>query len=436
MGKLSEDLFSKATQLIPGGVNSPVRAFGSVSGKPVFIQSAHGARMVDVDNVTYIDYMMSWGPMILGHAHPFVIDAVKKVLARGTSYGAPSPLEVEMAEMICEAIPSVEMVRMVSSGTEAVMSAIRLARASTKRDRIVKFDGCYHGHSDSLLVRGGSGILTLGIPGTPGVPNDVVKDTLVAPFNDREALTNLLSEQGSTVACVIVEPVVGNSGVLPPDEGYLQFLRDITRQHGILLIFDEVMTGFRVAYGGAQELYDIRPDLTTLGKIIGGGFPVGAYGGSKEIMRLIAPSGPVYQAGTLSGNPVAMAAGLATLKVLRNQQTYSDLEEKSATLQSSFESLAEEYGIPLTVNRVGSMLTAFFTEGPVRNHQNAAASDTAMFKRFHQLMFEEGIYLPPSAFEALFLSLAHSTKDLSLTAEAAEKSMKIIAKEFELGPYR
>src|SRR3954452_21601617 len=370
----SEELFARAVELMPGGVNSPVRAFRGVGGTPRFIESASGATLTDVDGHTYIDYVGSWGPMILGHAAPEVIDALHEALGRGTSYGAPTELEGEMAEEIIDAVPSVEMVRMVNSGTEATMSALRLARGATGRNKIVKFEGCYHGHGDSLLVKAGSGVATLGLPDSPGVTTAVAQNTITAPFNDAAALEEVFAEHGADVAAVIVEPVVGNMGCVPPREGYLQALREITSKHGAILIFDEVMTGFRLARGGAQELYGITPDLTTLGKIIGGGLPVGAYGGRRDIMEQVAPAGPVYQAGTLSGNPLAMAAGLATLDQLARPGTWERAERWAGRLAETLTRRADDAGVPLTVQRVGTMLTPFFTPGPLRNFADARRS--------------------------------------------------------------
>ena len=420
----SEELFARAVELMPGGVNSPVRAFRGVGGTPRFIESASGATMTDVDGRTYIDYVGSWGPMILGHADAEVIEAIREALSRGTSYGAPTRLEVEMAEEIIAAVPSVEMVRMVNSGTEATMSALRLARGATGRDKIVKFEGCYHGHGDSLLVKAGSGVATLGLPDSPGVTASVAQNTITAPFNDTDALEEVFDEHGADIAAVIVEPVVGNMGCVPPREGYLQALRDVTARHGAILIFDEVMTGFRLARGGAQELYGVTPDLTTLGKIIGGGLPVGAYGGRREIMEQIAPAGPVYQAGTLSGNPLAMTAGLATLKRLRDRSVYERLEEAARRLTEGISEAARGAGVETVTNRVGSMFTTFFTGEPVADWPTAARSDRAAYGRFFHSMLEEGVYLAPSQFEAAFLGVAHTDELLDRTIEAARKSFR------------
>jgi glutamate-1-semialdehyde 2,1-aminomutase len=420
----SEELFARAVELMPGGVNSPVRAFRGVGGTPRFIERASGATMTDVDGRTYVDYVGSWGPMILGHADAEVIEAIAEALARGTSYGAPTALEVEMAEEIIDAVPSVEMVRMVNSGTEATMSALRLARGATGRNKIVKFEGCYHGHGDSLLVKAGSGVATLGLPDSPGVTTAVAQNTITAPFNDTAALEEVFAEHGTDVAAVIVEPVVGNMGCVPPREGYLQALGEITKRHGSLLIFDEVMTGFRLARGGAQELYGVTPDLTTLGKIIGGGLPVGAYGGRRDIMEQIAPAGPVYQAGTLSGNPLAMTAGLATLKRLRDRAVYDRLEEAGHRLCEGMTEAAREAGVETVTNRVGSMFTTFFTDTPVYDWPTAARSDRDRYGRFFHSMLEEGVYLAPSQFEAAFIGVAHTDELLDKTIEAARKAFR------------
>ncbi len=419
--KSSEELFSRAVELMPGGVNSPVRAFRGVGGTPRFISSAQGATMTDVDGVTYIDYVGSWGPMILGHADPEIVAALADALSRGTSYGAPNELEVALAEEIISAVPSVEMVRMVNSGTEATMSAIRLARGATGRNKLVKFEGCYHGHGDSLLVKAGSGVATLGLPDSPGVPPALARDTLTVAFNNAEALDDLF-KQHSDIAAVIIEPVVGNMGCVPPRDGYLQAVREVTSRAGALLIFDEVMTGFRVARGGAQELYDIKPDITTLGKIIGGGLPVGAYGGSKELMRNIAPAGPIYQAGTLSGNPLAMTAGLVTLRRLRDVAVYQRLEAASSRLVAGLGEAARTAGIQTVTNRVGSMWTSFFNSEPVNDWDAANKSDRALYGRFFHAMLAEGVYLAPSQFEAAFVSLAHSDEIIDRTIEAAKRA--------------
>ncbi|MCS6860701.1 MAG: glutamate-1-semialdehyde 2,1-aminomutase, partial [Abditibacteriales bacterium] len=392
----SRQLFEQAQQFIPGGVNSPVRAFKSVGGEPLFIARGEGAYLYDVDGNRYVDYVCSWGPLILGHAPKPVVEAVQDAVTRGTSYGAPTPLEVELAQMICDAVPSIELVRLVNSGTEATMSAIRLARGFTKRNKIVKFDGCYHGHADALLVAAGSGVMTLGIPGSPGVPESYVSETIQARFNDIDQFREIVAAQGKDIACVIVEPIAGNMGVVPPQPGFLEGLRELTAQHGIVLIFDEVITGFRVAYGGAQELYGVTPDLTTLGKIIGGGFPVGAYGGRRDIMEHIAPAGPVYQAGTLSGNPVAVTAGIAVLKVLQNQVIYAELERKAQRLADGLAEATKKANVPVTCNRVGSMMTTFFTDQPVTDYDSAKTADTQRYAKFFRAMLERGIYLAPS----------------------------------------
>ncbi len=420
----SARLFEEAKRFIPGGVNSPVRAFKAVGGTPPFIERAKGSRVWDVDGNEYIDYVASWGPMILGHAHPQVIEAVKEAAERGTSYGAPTALEVEMARMICSALPSMEMVRMVNSGTEAVMSAIRLARAFTGRDKVVKFAGCYHGHADGLLVRAGSGATTLGVPDSPGVPEGYASLTLIAPYNDLEALRALMKEHRGEVACVVVEPVAGNMGVVPPEEGFLEGLRKICDEEGCLLIFDEVITGFRVGWSGAQGLYGVRPDLTCLGKIIGGGFPVGAFGGRREVMERLAPVGDVYQAGTLSGNPLAMAAGLKTLQILKEKDPYGRLEEMSSYLCEEASKIARSLGLDLFFSRVGSMFTFFFTRGPVRDYESARRSDTAAYSRYFWTLLREGIYVAPSQFEAAFLSTAHTEEDLERTLSALEKAFR------------
>ena len=417
-------LFEEAQQLIPGGVNSPVRAFRSVGGQPPFIQRAKGARLYDLDGNTYIDYVLSWGPMILGHASPPVISAIKKAAGLGTSYGAPTALEVELARQIRAAVPSMEKIRLVSSGTEAVMSAIRVARGFTKRDGILKFEGCYHGHSDYLLAKAGSGVMTLGIPDSLGVPADFVKHTFTAPYNDMRSVHQIMRERGNQIACIIVEPIAGNMGVVPPAPDFLPALRQLTLDHDSLLIFDEVISGFRVSYGGAQALYGITPDLTVLGKIIGGGLPVGAYGGRKEIMDLIAPVGPVYQAGTLSGNPLAVTAGLATLRQLRTRHLYKNLGERSAALAEGIGSEAKRAGIPLVQHRVGSMMTSFFASEPVVDWNSAKRSDTKRYGQFFHRMLEQGIYLAPSQFEAAFLSTAHTPADIERTIKAARRAFK------------
>ncbi|MFO7272617.1 MAG: glutamate-1-semialdehyde 2,1-aminomutase [Sphaerobacter thermophilus] len=423
----SERAFAEAQRYMPGGVNSPVRAFRAVGGTPPFIERGQGSRLTDVDGNVYIDYVCSWGPLIAGHAHPAVTARLHEAVDRGTSYGAPTEAETELARLVVEMVPSIEMVRFVNSGTEATMSALRLARGATGRDKIVKFAGCYHGHADALLSTAGSGVLTLGIPSGPGVTAGTAADTISLPFNDLDAVRAVFAESGDQIAAVIVEPVAGNMGVIPPAEGFLEGLREITREHGALLIFDEVITGFRVAPGGAQERYGVLPDLTCLGKIIGGGLPVGAYGGRRDLMEQMAPLGPVYQAGTLSGNPLAMAAGIATLELLREPGTYERLEALGAQLAEEMTRAAEAAGVPLTVNRVGSMLTGFFTEGPVTDYASATAADTTRYARFHQAMLARGVYLAPSQFEAAFVSLAHTAEDLEQTAEAAMAAMREVA---------
>jgi glutamate-1-semialdehyde 2,1-aminomutase len=417
---VSRQLHARASKVIPGGVNSPVRAFKSVACDPPYINRGKGSHMWDVDGHEYIDYVGSWGPLILGHAFPDVVEAVEKANRDGASFGACTPIEPEVAEEVIGAFPSMEKVRFVSSGTEATMSAIRLARAFTNRKYIIKFEGCYHGHADSLLVKAGSGIATLGIPGSAGVLPEQAQFTLALPYNNKTAVEESFARLKDQIACVIVEPVVGNMGVVAPASGYLQFLRKITEQNGTVLILDEVMTGFRLSFGGAQQLYGIKPDLTTLGKIIGGGLPVGAYGGRNELMNMVAPLGPVYQAGTLSGNPLAMAAGLATMKTLREHpEIYAQLEKSTAQLEEGVLKMAKGHGIPLCANRVGSMLTWFFQKGPVTDWDTAAKSDTQAFARFHNRMLERGIYLPPSQYEALFVSAAHTDGDIARTVEAA-----------------
>jgi glutamate-1-semialdehyde 2,1-aminomutase len=416
---VSEKLFLQARKVIPGGVNSPVRACRSVGANPVFIQRGEGSRLFDADGNAYIDYVGSWGPMILGHRHPDVMAAIQGVLERGTSFGAPTDLEIELAEMVIEAVPSIEMVRMVNSGTEATMSAIRLARGVTGRDLLIKFDGCYHGHADTLLVAAGSGVATLGIPGSPGVPDAFVQNTLSLPYNDAERVTDVVSRQGDNIAAIIVEPVAGNMGLVPPEPGFLETLRALTQDHGSILIFDEVMTGFRVAYGGAQAIYDLMPDLTCMGKVIGGGLPVGAYGGRKEIMKKVAPEGPVYQAGTLSGNPLAMAAGIATLKCLQQPEFYETLEARSAMLEAGLREAVGRAGLPAVTSRVGSMMGLFFTEKRVSNFAEAQTSDLTMFAKYFKGMLERGIYLAPSQYEALFVSSAHTEGDIQATILAA-----------------
>lgn len=419
----SEQLFEKAQKVIPGGVNSPVRAFKGVGGTPVFIEKAEGAYITDSDGKRYIDYVGSWGPMVLGHNHPAIIDAVLKAVPNGLSFGAPTESEITLAELVCKLVPSIELVRMVSSGTEATMSAIRLARGYTGRDKIIKFEGCYHGHSDSLLVKAGSGALTLGQPSGPGVPADFAKHTITCTYNDLDSVKQAFEQYPTEIACLIVEPVAGNMNCVPPKEGFLQGLRELCDQYGTVFIIDEVMTGFRVSLGGAQAYYGVKPDLTTLGKIIGGGMPVGAFGGKREIMEAIAPTGPVYQAGTLSGNPIAMAAGLACLTELSKAGNEEKLAEKTKTLAEGFKALAAKHKVPFVVQYVGGMFGLFFTEQTeVTSFQEVMKCDAEKFNRFFHLMLEQGIYLAPSAFEAGFMSLAHSDADIEATLQAADKA--------------
>jgi len=420
---MSEKLFSRAEKAIPGGVNSPVRAFRSVGLPPRFIVRGRGSHLFDADGNQYIDYVGSWGPLIIGHTHPEVVAAIREQAGRGSSFGAPTTLEIELAEILVDAIPSMEMVRMVNSGTEATMSAIRLARGATGRKKVVKFAGCYHGHVDALLVKAGSGATTLGVPDSAGVPEEFTGLTLSAVFNDLASVDALLAEFSQEIAAVIVEPVAGNMGTIPPQPGFLEGLRQRCTQHGIILIFDEVMTGFRIAYGGAQNLYHITPDLTCLGKIIGGGLPVGAFGGRRELMELLAPLGGVYQAGTLSGNPLAMAAGRATLKILQAEDFYARLEEKAAFLSREADKIFSSYNIPHYCTRVGSMFCTYFTDIAVENYQQAQQADTKRFARYFASMLDRGIYLAPSQFEAGFLSAAHTQDDLEQTLEAMEKSL-------------
>ncbi len=424
----SRRLFTRAKRSIPGGVNSPVRAFGSVGGTPRFIASGKGCRITDVDGNEYVDYVGSWGPLILGHADPGVLRAVRAVMSRGTSFGAPTELEVELAEAITRAVPSVERVRMVSSGTEATMSAIRLARGATGRPRSLKFDGCYHGHADALLVGAGSGVATLGIPGSPGVPEDFTRLTVQAPFNDLAAVSDAFARWGEELACVIVEPVAGNMGCIPPVEGFLEGLRELCSEHGAVLIFDEVMTGFRVARGGAQERFGVRPDLTCLGKVVGGGLPAAAYGGRAELMEQMAPGGPVYQAGTLSGNPLAVAAGLETLRRLEKPGSYEKLTKTSETLAAGLGALAEEAGVEFSTASAGGMFGFFFHPGPVRSFEDARKAQVESFRRFFAAMLERGVYLPPSPFEACFVSLAHARGDLDQTLDAARAALRRVAR--------
>ena len=428
MGKQSDALFQRAQEIIPGGVNSPVRAFGGVGGTPPFIEQAQGSRIFDADNLQYIDCVGSWGPMILGHGHRYVVEAVKKAATRGFSFGAPTLGEIELAEMVIAAIPSIEMLRLVNSGTEATMSALRLARAATGRKKIIKFDGGYHGHVDALLVKAGSGSATFNVPDSAGVPKEVTELTISVAYNNVDAVRNAMTDE---VAAVIVEPVAGNMGCVPPREGFLAGLREICSSSGALLIFDEVMTGFRVAYGGAQTLYGVKPDITTLGKIIGGGMPIGAYGASKTLMEYVSPLGPMYQAGTLSGNPIAVTAGRATLGVLKNSSIYNDLEERSAEFAAGVRAAAEKHNVSIAFNRVGSMWTLFFTDAPVVDFESANRSNREKFARFFHLMLGEGVYLPPSQMEAAFFSAAHAKKDILQLIERVDRVLKKIAWEFE-----
>lgn len=423
----SNKLFQQAKKSIPGGVNSPVRAFKSVGADPLFISSASGCTIIDEDGNNFIDYVGSWGPMIVGHCHPKVVEAVKRAVDGGASFGAPTERETTLATMVIEAVPSIEMVRMVSSGTEATMSAIRLARAYSGRDDIIKFSGCYHGHADSLLVKAGSGAATFGVPDSPGVPADFARHTLTAEFNSLDSVRRLVADNPGSIACVIVEPVAGNMGTVPPREGFLEGLREICTNEGIVLIFDEVMTGFRVAYGGAQERYGVIPDMTTLGKIIGGGLPVGAFGGRRDIMEMLSPSGGVYQAGTLSGNPLAMSAGIATLSILKQPGFYESLEEKSRQVAEGIADAARLAGYPIQSTRVGSMFCAFFTDQEVHDWSSAARCDTAAFSRYFRAMLNEGIYLAPSQFETAFVSATHGATDIEATIRAAAKCFKQIA---------
>ena len=418
----SKRLFEEAQRYLPGGVDSPVRAFRAVGGTPLFIKRGHGSRLYDEDGNEFIDYIGSWGPLILGHAHPRVVKAVKKAVENGSSFGAPTELETTLAKLISEAIPSIEMVRFVNSGTEATMSAIRLARAFTGRSKMVKFAGCYHGHSDGLLAKAGSGMATLGIPNSPGVPAAVTADTLVALYNNIEAVEQLFKNFASDIAAVIVEPIAGNMGAVLPKPGFLERLRSLTRQFGALLIFDEVITGFRVAYGGAQQLYKITPDLTCLGKIIGGGLPVGAYGGRRDIMEMVAPSGPVYQAGTLAGNPLAMTAGIETITILKESGAYRELEKKTSLLAKGIIKAASKAGVDIQLPRIGSMFTVFFVKDVVTDYETAIRADTTLYAKFFHQMLSHGVYLPPSQFEAAFVSVAHTHRVIQATISAAEKA--------------
>ncbi len=420
----SGELFKEAQKYIPGGVNSPVRACRSVGCDPLFIEKADGAVVYDADENSYTDYVCSWGPMIMGHAHPDIVAAVQKSAAGGTSFGAPTSSEIELAKMVVEAVPSLEKVRFVNSGTEATMSAVRLARGYTGKKTVIKFDGCYHGHADSFLVKAGSGIITLGIPGSPGVPDDIVRNTVSIPYNNKEILEKTLRDKNLDIACVIIEPVAGNMGCIPPDLDFLQTLRQLTAELGIVLIFDEVITGFRLSYGGAQHYYDILPDLTCLGKIIGGGLPVGAYGGKAEIMNNIAPDGPVYQAGTLSGNPLAMSAGIAALKILQQNNFYNELNQKSAEVAGRLREVAARVGIDVQLNNVGSLMTGFFAAAPVTDFDSAMKADTDLYARHFRQMLSQGIYLAPSQFEVAFISAAHTKNDLDNLVKMTEWSFK------------
>jgi glutamate-1-semialdehyde 2,1-aminomutase len=420
----SHELFTRAQALLPGGVNSPVRAFGKVGGEPFFVDRAHGARLYDVDGNEYVDYVMSWGPLMLGHAHPAIVNAVREAAQRGTSYGAPTGSEVQLADLVTDLLPSMEMVRFVSSGTEATMSAVRLARGATERELILKFAGCYHGHGDSFLVQAGSGVATLGLPDSPGVPEQLAKLTLTVPYNDTSAVRKIFQKRGGDIACVIVEPVVGNGGFIPPISGFLQLLRDITQANGALLIFDEVMTGFRVSLAGAQGLYGIRPDLTTLGKVIGAGLPVGAYGGRRDLMQQIAPLGPIYQAGTLSGNPLAMQAGIAQLLVLRETMPHVTLQTRARRLLGAMKDTAAEIGVPFWADAIGGMFGFHFTEGPVRDFEQAKKADANYFARFFWKALDRGIYFPASPFEAAFLSVAHDDAVIDFTIDQVRAAMK------------
>ncbi len=420
----SESLFQEAQQYIPGGVNSPVRAFKAVGGNPLFISKAKGPRITDADGNEFIDYVSSWGPLIFGHAHPKIVDAVSRQAQLGTSFGAPTELEIELAQKVVDAVPSIETVRLVSSGTEATLSALRLARGVTGRDKIVKFEGCYHGHGDSLLVKAGSGVLSLGLPDCPGIVSDLAKNTLTLPYNDAKGVKELFAKMGNEIACLIVEPIGGNMGVVPPQPGFLELLRKVTAEAGSLLIFDEVITGFRVSYGGAQKLYGVSPDLTCLGKIIGGGLPVGAYGGRKEIMDHIAPVGAVYQAGTLSGNPLAVTAGIEMLNLLSQPGVYEDLDKKSERLCNGYKANVDKLGVTATFTRVGSMFSMFFTDQEIISFDSVKTSDTELFKRYFNAMLEEGVYIAPSQFEAGFMSAVHTNDDIDQTIAAQSRALQ------------
>jgi glutamate-1-semialdehyde 2,1-aminomutase len=422
----SINLFQQAQTVFPGGVNSPVRAFRAVGGQPLFIQRGEGAYLFDVDGNRYIDYVLSWGPLITGHAHPKIVEAIQQAALMGTSYGAPSPLEIELARRVMNFMPNIEMIRFVNSGTEATMSALRLARAYAKREKIIKFDGCYHGHADMLLVQAGSGVATLGLPDSPGVPKSVASDTLVAQFNDLDSVEALFKKYPDQIAGLIVEPVAGNMGVVPPAEGFLEGLRKLTREYGAVFIMDEVMTGFRVHRGGAQTLYNVQPDLTTLGKVIGGGLPVGAYGGKKEIMQMVAPLGPMYQAGTLSGNPLAMSAGIAALDLIHDEKVWAQLENSAARLEAGISSAAKQAGVPIQQTRVGTMFTTFFSETKPVDWNTVKGADKIRFGKFFMNMLENGVYLAPSQFEAGFISILHNEAVINATLEAASKAMKAL----------
>ncbi len=424
--KKSKTFYSKAIELMPGGVNSPVRAFKAVGGSPLFIKKAKGSKIYDVDGNEYIDYVLSWGPMILGHCHPSVVNALKAAIENGTSFGAPTPLEIELAQMVIKAYPSIEKIRMVNSGTEATMSAIRAARGFTKRDKIIKFEGCYHGHADGLLVKAGSGATTFGVPDSPGVPKSYAKNTITLPFNDIKAFKEMVAKEWKSIACVIIEPVVGNIGCVLPKQGFLETLRKETQKHGIVLIFDEVMTGFRVSYGGAQKYYGIVPDMTCLGKVIGGGLPVGAYGGKKEIMSMIAPEGPVYQAGTLSGNPLAMTAGIETLKILSKKGVYEKLEKTMKNLEEGLKDASKRAGVKTRFYRAGTMFCTYFTDTEVVDYKTAKTSDAQKFAIFFTGMLQNGVNLAPSQFEAGFISTAHANEDINKTINAAYNVLKAL----------